>query len=88
MLQQEAPDDYVVASGEVHTVRDFCAAAFARLGLDYEQFVVVDPEFFRPVDVNIFYGDADQGAHGLGLGAQGPLRRARRDDGRRRHRSG
>ena len=57
MLQQEAPDDYVIASGEVHTVRDFCQAAFARLDLDYQEFVVVDPEFFRPVDVSIFFGD-------------------------------
>jgi len=57
MLQQDTPDDYVVASGEVHTVRDFCAAAFARLDLDCEEFVVVDPRFFRPVDVNVLYGD-------------------------------
>lgn len=57
MLQQDAPDDYVIASGEVHTVRDFCQAAFARLDLDYEEFVVVDPEFFRPVDVNVLFGD-------------------------------
>jgi len=58
MLQQDVPDDFVIASGEVHTVRDFCQAAFARLDLDYQEFVVVDPEFFRPVDVNIFFGDA------------------------------
>ena len=56
MLQQERPDDYVVATGEVHTVRDFCAAAFSRLDLDYEEYVVVDPEFFRPVDVNVLFG--------------------------------
>ena len=57
MLQQESPGDYVVASGDVHTVRDFCAAAFAHLGLDYEKYVIVDPRFFRPVDVNVLYGD-------------------------------
>ncbi len=57
MLQQDHPDDFVIATGEVHTVRDFCSAAFGRLDLDYEEFVVVDPEFFRPVDVNILFGD-------------------------------
>jgi GDPmannose 4,6-dehydratase len=66
MLQQESPDSYVIASGEVHTVREFCAAAFSHLGLDYEQFVVVDPEFFRPVDVNVFYGDATKAREVLG----------------------
>ena len=66
MLQQETPDDYVVASGEVHTVREFCAAAFGHLGLDYEEFVRVDPRFFRPVDVNIFYGDATKARTVLG----------------------
>jgi len=60
MLQQEQPDDYVVASGQAHTVREFCDAAFSHLGLDYERFVVVDPEFFRPVDVNEFYGDSSK----------------------------
>ena len=66
MLQQEKPDDYVVASGEVHTVRDFCDAAFSHLGLDYEQYVKTVPEFFRPVDVNIFYGDATKARTVLG----------------------
>ena len=66
MLQQEKPDDYVVASGEVHTVRDFCRAAFERLDLDYEKFVVVDPEFFRPVDVNVLYGDPTKARTVLG----------------------
>jgi len=66
MLQQERPDDYVVASGEVHTVRDFCEAAFGRLDLDYKDYVVVDPEFFRPVDVNILYGDPTKARNVLG----------------------
>jgi GDPmannose 4,6-dehydratase len=66
MLQQESPDSYIIASGEVHTVREFCAAAFSHLGLDYEQFVVVDPKFFRPVDVNVFYGDATKAREVLG----------------------
>jgi GDPmannose 4,6-dehydratase len=57
MLQQESPDDFVIATGETHTVREFCEAAFSRVGLDYERYVVVDPEFFRPVDVNVLFGD-------------------------------
>jgi GDPmannose 4,6-dehydratase len=66
MLQQESPDDYVIATGEVHTVRDFCAAAFSRLDLDYEEYVVVDPEFFRPVDVNVLFGDPTRAKTQLG----------------------
>ena len=66
MLQQETPDDYVVATGAVHTVREFCAAAFSYLGLDYEQYVVVDPKCFRPVDINVSYGDASKARSALG----------------------
>ena len=66
MLQQDHPDDFVIASGEVHTVRDFCEAAFARVELDYNEFVVVDPEFFRPIDINVFYGDASKAKRVLG----------------------
>jgi GDPmannose 4,6-dehydratase len=66
MLQQDRPDDYVIASGAVHSVREFCAAAFQYLGLDYEQYVVVDPELFRPVDVNVLYGDPAKAKRVLG----------------------
>jgi GDPmannose 4,6-dehydratase len=66
MLQQEMPDDYVVASGEAHTVREFCSAAFSHLGLDYAEFVRVDLAFFRPVDVNTFYGDSAKARRVLG----------------------
>lgn len=57
MLQAEAPDDYVVASGETHTVREFVEAAFALLNLDYREFVVVDPQFFRPAEKIELCGD-------------------------------
>lgn len=50
MLQAERPDDYVVATGETHSVREFVATAFSALGLDYEQYVKVDPKFFRPTE--------------------------------------
>ncbi len=57
MLQQDVADDYVIATGITHTVREFCEAAFARLDLDYERYVKVDPALFRPVDINAFWGD-------------------------------
>jgi GDPmannose 4,6-dehydratase len=47
MLQQDVPSDYVIASGITHTVRDICRIAFARVGLDYERYVAVDPTFVR-----------------------------------------
>ncbi len=66
MLQQDRPDDYVIATGEVHTVRDFCEAAFDYVGLDYKGYVVVDPGLFRPVDVNVLYGDPSKARRVLG----------------------
>jgi GDPmannose 4,6-dehydratase len=66
MLQQDSADDYVVATGEVRTVRDFCEAAFSHLCLDYERHVKIDPALFRPIDVNVFYGDATKARTVLG----------------------
>lgn len=66
MLQQEEPDDYVVASGENHSVRDFAAAAFACVDLNYEDYVVVDPQFFRPAEVEVLLGDAGKARAKLG----------------------
>ena len=60
MLQQDEPDDYVVATGETRSVREFCEAAFAYVGLDYREYVVVDPLYFRPTEVDLLIGDADQ----------------------------
>ena len=57
MLQQDTPDDYVLATGEAHSVREFCEIAFAHAGLDWEQHVVVDPGFFRPAEVDYLLGD-------------------------------
>ncbi|MEQ8437698.1 MAG: GDP-mannose 4,6-dehydratase [Ilumatobacter fluminis] len=57
MLQQDTPDDYVLATGEAHSVREFCEIAFAHAGLDWERYVVVDPEFFRPAEVDYLLGD-------------------------------
>jgi GDPmannose 4,6-dehydratase len=60
MLQQPTPADYVVATGETHTVRDFCEHAFAHVGLDWRKHVVVDPLYFRPTEVDILVGDASK----------------------------
>jgi GDPmannose 4,6-dehydratase len=66
MLQQPKPDDYVVASGETHTVREFCERAFARVGLRYEEFVKVDEQFCRPAEVDVLIGDATKARRELG----------------------
>ena len=60
MLQQNEPDDYVVATGETHTVREFVENAFACVGLDWQEHVVIDPELYRPSEVNILCGDSDK----------------------------
>jgi GDPmannose 4,6-dehydratase len=60
MLQQEKPDDYVIATGETHTVREFCQIAFDHAGLDWTKHVVVDPSYMRPTEVDILLGDASK----------------------------
>ncbi len=57
MLQQEEPQDFVVATGETHSVREFLAEVFGALGLDWEKYVVVDPRYFRPAEVDLLLGD-------------------------------
>ena len=66
MLQQDQLDDYVIATGGQHSVREFAERAFARLGLDYRDHVVVDPQFRRPADVETLLGDAAQARQKLG----------------------
>ena len=66
MLQQPKPDDYVVATGETHSVREFCQLAFARAGLDWERRVIVDPALVRPADVDLLVGDASKARRVLG----------------------
>ncbi|MDA2927294.1 GDP-mannose 4,6-dehydratase [Acidobacteria bacterium AH-259-G07] len=60
MLQQDEPDDYVIATGESHCVREFCELAFGLLDLDYKDFVVVDPRYFRPLEIDVLQGDASR----------------------------
>ena len=66
MLQADAPDDYVIATGEAHTIRELCEVAFSHLGLDYREHVVVDPALFRPAEVNRLLGDATKARQRLG----------------------
>src|SRR5213082_2525250 len=66
MLQQPEPDDYVVATGETHTVREFCERAFARAGLDWERYVRTDERFYRPAEVDLLIGDATKARETLG----------------------
>jgi GDPmannose 4,6-dehydratase len=66
MLQQEHGDDYVIASGEAHSVRDFCEVAFSHAGLNYEDYVVVDQQFFRPAEVELLLGNPAKAKRVLG----------------------
>lgn len=66
MLQQDDPGDYVIATGEQHTVRDFAEAAFSHVGLDYRKYVVIDPQFLRPAEVETLLGDASLAKQKLG----------------------
>ena len=66
MLQHDKPDDYVVATGEKHSVREFVELAFSHLGLDWQEYVEVDPKFFRPAEVNTLRGDASKANELLG----------------------
>jgi len=60
MLQQSEPDDYVVATGEAHSVREFCELAFSLVGLDWQQYVEFDPRYLRPTEVDHLLGDAEK----------------------------
>jgi GDPmannose 4,6-dehydratase len=60
MLQQDKADDYVVASGEVHSVREFAQIAFSLVGLNYEEFVVIDPQLYRPAEIDLLIGNAEK----------------------------
>ena len=66
MLQQDEPADYVVATGETHSVREFCEIAFGRVGLNWEDHVVIDEKFFRPAEVDLLIGDPTKARTVLG----------------------
>ncbi|MBW7901818.1 MAG: GDP-mannose 4,6-dehydratase [Rhodocyclaceae bacterium] len=66
MLQQDAPDDYVIATGTTTTVRDMCRIAFAHVGLDHEAHVIIDPAFYRPAEVDVLLGNPAKARAQLG----------------------
>jgi len=66
MLQQDAPDDYVVATNETHSVREFCEIAFSHVGMNYEDHVVIDEKFFRPAEVDLLIGEPTKAEKVLG----------------------
>ncbi|MEC8985253.1 MAG: GDP-mannose 4,6-dehydratase [Actinomycetota bacterium] len=65
MLQEDSPDDYVICTGETHSVREFCEVAFSHLGLSYEDHVEVDEKFFRPAEVDLLVGDYSKASNKL-----------------------
>ncbi len=66
MLQQDEPDDFVIATGEAHSVREFVDTAFSLVGLDYHDYVVIDPKFYRPVEVDLLLGNSQKAQKILG----------------------
>lgn len=66
MLQQDKPEDYVIATGQTHSVQDFCEAAFSHLDLDWRKYVEIDPAFYRPAEVNLLIGDPSKAKRELG----------------------
>ena len=87
MLQADEPDDYVLATGETHSVREFLDEAFGYAGLDWNEYVKIDERYFRPAEVDMLLGDASKAKAGARLGAHRPLRGARAHDGRPRSRA-
>ncbi|MCC6538249.1 MAG: GDP-mannose 4,6-dehydratase [Bryobacterales bacterium] len=70
MLQQETPDDFVIGTGEMHTVREFVEVAFAHAGLDWRERVEIDPRYFRPAEVDALQADASKARRALGWEAR------------------
>ena len=70
MLQVDEPDDFVIASGETHSVREFLQAAFEHAGMDWEPYVEIDPRYFRPAEVDVLLGDPSKAKQRLGWEAR------------------
>jgi len=66
MLQQEGPDDFVIATGETHSVREFVEKVFSSLDLDWQKYVAIDPRYFRPTEVDVLLGDPSKAVTALG----------------------
>lgn len=74
MLQQDKPDDYVVGTGETHSVREFLSEAFERAGLDWQKYVEIDPQYYRPAEVDLLVADASKAERKLGWRPQTTFR--------------
>jgi GDPmannose 4,6-dehydratase len=70
MLQQDQPDDFVIATGETHSVREFVEEAFSYVGLDWRDYVAIDPKYYRPAEVDVLVGDASKALRQLGWSPQ------------------
>jgi GDPmannose 4,6-dehydratase len=66
MLQQDSPDDYVIATNETHSIRELCEVAFGHVGLDWQKHVVIDPKYYRPAEVDLLIGDPAKAGKKLG----------------------
>jgi GDPmannose 4,6-dehydratase len=75
MLQRDQPDDYVIATGVCHSVRELVEIAFARVGLDWQKYVKVDPALLRPAEVDHLLGDASKARKALGWSPQVEFRK-------------
>ncbi len=74
MLQQNEPDDYVIATGETRTIREFLDLVFGQLELDWNEFVEIDPRYFRPAEVDLLLGDPSKAKRKLGWSASTDVR--------------
>jgi GDPmannose 4,6-dehydratase len=79
MLQQDSPDDYVVATGESHSVREYCEMAFGYVGLNYKDYVVTDPQLYRPAEVDLLIGNPAKAKRVLGWSSSTSFERLVRD---------
>ena len=70
ILQQDKPDDYVIATGETHSVEEFCKEAFAHVGLDWQKYIEIDKRYYRPAEVDLLIGDASKAKKVLGWSAK------------------
>src|SRR4029077_16425172 len=66
MLQQDNPDDYVIATGETHTIREFLELSFGHAALEWQKYVEIDPRYYRPAEVDVLIGDAAKAKKQLG----------------------
>ncbi|MEK9148640.1 MAG: GDP-mannose 4,6-dehydratase, partial [Candidatus Desantisbacteria bacterium] len=66
MMQQQKPDDYVIGTGESHSVKEFVIEAFSYVGLDWEKYVRIDPRYFRPLELEVLMADASKARRELG----------------------